>query len=498
MTDDLSQAAELVFPGYSFGLDDPDQAAALVELGVGGFCLYGGAPAEIAAFTAQMQSLAKRPLLFNADYEDGVFSQCPQATPLPSNMGIGASGDESLAERKGALTAKEAKALGVHWVLAPVVDLAVEPDNPIVNVRAFGSDPALVVRLARAYLKGLRSGGVLSCLKHFPGHGRTRQDSHLELARIEGSRADLAGDMAPFRALAAEADSIMTAHLSVPAYEADGKIPFSLSAAIEPLLRRELAFDGLISTDALNMHAVSKNFPEWEAARRALFGGTDVLLVPADPKKLVYSLLGAVEKDAAVAGLAKAALARIRRAKEKAGLFKDRGLPTPGGLEQVGGAAHRALADVLARGCLAWAKPLAAPLAFGAKLRYLEPGLTPEEWMGQTFVAELKALGAQVLAADGAPGPDETLVLGSFVRPRAYTGLICHDPDDAAAAQKLLHGAKQSVLACFGSPFVLDSFRGAQAALCAFSGHEGDQKAAAQALFGKLTVSGRLPVVIRA
>ncbi|MDD5629561.1 MAG: glycoside hydrolase family 3 N-terminal domain-containing protein, partial [Elusimicrobia bacterium] len=183
-----SAAAQLVFPGFQFGRDDPRRAVSLVKAGVGGFCLYKGKARQVAAFTARLQALARAPLLFCADYEDGAASHCAGTTALPTNMGIAASGRAELARLKAELTADEALALGVRWVLAPVVDLAVEPDNPIVNVRAFGADPALVTRLARAYLAGLRSRRVLGCLKHFPGHGRTVRDSHLELPLVAAPR----------------------------------------------------------------------------------------------------------------------------------------------------------------------------------------------------------------------------------------------------------------------------------------------------------------------
>src|SRR5579884_788298 len=173
---DAEKAVQLISPGFKVGLDDPEEAVALVELGVGGFCLYAGDVESVAELTSRLQQRAKRPLLFNADYEDGLPTHCAGGTPLPANMGLGAADDEALAERKGAITGAEARAIGVHWVLGPVCDLATNPANPIVNVRSFSDDAARVSRLARAYMKGLRSQGVLGCVKHFPGHGETKLD----------------------------------------------------------------------------------------------------------------------------------------------------------------------------------------------------------------------------------------------------------------------------------------------------------------------------------
>lgn len=483
------RVSRLVSPGFKLGIDDVAEADALVDLGVGGFCLYGGSAAEISDLTKRLQARARRPLLFNADYEDGVHSHCPDGTALPSNMGLGASGREDLARLKGRLTAVESAALGVRWVLGPVVDLAVEPDNPIVNVRAYGADPKEAARLARAYLAGLREGGALGCVKHFPGHGRTRVDSHLALPAIEASRQTLESDLAPYRDLAGEADAVMIGHLSVPALQADPKLPFSIAPEVGPLLRGEMGFKGLILTDAFSMHAISTNFDEREAAVMALKGGNDIVLVPSEPKKIVYHLMERVDKDPELARVVEASLSRFEAAVERVA-----GLPVPD-FSVVGGAEHRRLAQEAAQGCLAWAgSPAAPPKA----VRYAEPGSTPDEWLATAFVEELRAGGCRVEPADGAPGPGESLVLGCVLTPRAYSGRIRFDPElELAPAQRLLDAAKGGVAVAFGSPFVLESLKGWAAGLCAFAADEFAQRAAARALLGRAPAAGRLPVTLR-
>lgn len=472
------RVARLVSPGFKFGVDDPGEAEALVDLGVGGFCLYGGRVGEVKELTERLQKRAREPLLFNADYEDGTGTQCEDGVHLPSNMGIGAAGDEELARAKGRLTAAQSAAIGVRWVLTPVVDLATEPDNPIVNVRSFGADPAHVARMARAYLKGLREGGAIGCLKHFPGHGRARSDSHLEMPAIEAPRAELEADLQPFRELAAEADSLMTGHLSVPALEEDPRLPFSISPAVRRLLREELRYDGLVSTDALTMHAVSKAFDENKAAEMALLGGSDVLLVPVEPKKLVYHLLDRVDKDPVLAAAVEAALRRFDRAAERAA----------GPAAPFDPAEQRSEARRLAERCLAWAGKPAAPLK---KVRYAEPGAAgPEEWQAQAFVDELTKQGAE-LVEDGA------LVLGCVVTPRAYTGRIKLDPEgEVAPAQRWLDRGG-GVIVSFGSPFIFESFKSWDAGLCAFAADDEAQRAAARALLGLIPVTGRMPVRLR-
>lgn len=483
-------AAQLVFPGFKCGIDDPDEASLLVELGVGGFCVYGGGDArELAALTSRLQRAARRPLLFCADYEDGLHTQCPAGTPLPSNMGLGAAGREELAFRKGEITAREARAVGVPWVLAPVCDLATRADNPIVNVRAFGAEPEAATRLARAYLKGLRAGGALGCLKHFPGHGEAGADSHLELPTLDVDAATLERrELAPFRALAAEADAVMTGHLAVPALTGDA-VPYSLSPDVARTLRGRLGFGGLVSTDALAMQAVAAGFDELDAARRALLGGSDVLLVPNKPLELTRALLDAVAQEPDLAAAARRSFARLERARAACG-YASREAAARVEPALVGSRENRRAADELAEACLAWAGP---PAALNGPLLYFEPGADgPDEWLGSEFVAALREAGIEVSALSGEPSSRDIVVLGAFLSPRAYTGRIAYDEDDAAALRGRLSRAGRALIVTFGSPFVFDAL--GAGGLCAFSYNAPAQRAAARALAGRLKVSGAMPV----
>ncbi|MBI3551916.1 MAG: hypothetical protein HY077_05305 [Elusimicrobia bacterium] len=483
--------ARLVFPSFQFGLHDPKTALRLVDLGVGGFCLYGGEVKEIAVFTARLQGRAAKPLLFCADYEDGLASHAAGGTPLSSNMGLGASGSEDWAYRKGEITGLEARAIGVRWVFAPVVDLANQPDNPIVNTRSFGDDPKQVVRLARAYLRGLKDQGVLGCLKHFPGHGRTVKDSHLDLPLIKASRAELEGsDLVPFRELADVAGSVMTAHLIVPALERDRKVPYSLSADVDKTLRAALGFEGLVTTDALNMRAIADRFRELEASRRALLGGADVLLVPAEPERLARELEDAVRKDKALESSATQALSRLDAAQESLNV------PLPGvDMVHVGCADHRLAEMQMAEVCLAWPRKPEAQLP--SEVAYWEPEAdSPDDWLGGKFVEFLKIAGVRVEPCDGRSlKKGATLVIGCFLSPRAYTGKIAYDKKTAAKISKLLKIAARSLIVSFGSPFVFESFT--VGGLCAFSRNEAAQHVAAAALTGKIAVKGRMPVALK-
>lgn len=478
----MHDPARLVFPGFVVGEQDPRQAENLARLGVGGFCLYRGTPASVAEITARLRRAAGRPLLFCADYEEGAWVHVRGASALPTNLGIGASGSSGAAREKGFITAREARAMGVDWVLAPVVDLADEPGNPIVNLRAFSDRPRSAARLARAFLRGLRAGGALGCLKHFPGHGSTRQDSHLDLPRVGAGLAALRRrELAPFKALVRGVDAVMTAHLLVPALE-PRRIPFTLSSA-GPRLLRSWGFRGLVTTDALDMRAVSDRYDEREAALRAFRGGADILLAPRDPRALVAELRTAA---AAQPPLARRAAESGRRL--EAALSFARGARPA--LRVIGGAAHRRRACALFELCLAWSRRRRGPPP--GRVAYFEPqGERPAQ--GRAFLSALRRGGVKV-RVDRRARAGETLVAGLFVGPRAYSGRIRLSPAQRARLQSALRAAPDAAAVSFGSPFELAGLPASVAGLCAFSRAAAAQEAAAGALTGRLEVRGRMPI----
>ena len=476
--------ARLIYPGFRFGVSDPDQALKLAELGVGGFCFYGGKAAEVYETARLLRSASETPLLIASDYENGAGQRVPGATELPSNMAIGASGSEALARRKGEITALEARALGVDWVFAPVVDLGSTPSNPIVNVRAFGADPNLVTALAAAYLSGMSSQGALSCLKHFPGHGGTVTDSHLELPSLDKNLQALEdADLRPFMALARRADSVMAGHLRLPAL--DPANPASLSKEIlTGLLRRRLKYGGLIITDALEMKAVSA---DGQAGVKAFLAGADILLVPDDAFALHEALVRASNDGLITASAVELALARQDLLVRKLSPF--RSPPTP--LDTLRCPEHLAFNAEAAPACLAWAfgggrfdlKP-------GDTVGYFEPLTRRQDWRGGAFAGELARLGARVEPYQ--PGCGMRLAAGCFSKPRAGSGAINLAPEEKAALEAAIAGAADSAVLAFGSPFVLNGLR-PTAGLCAFCSLEEFQKAAARALFGS-AVGGKMPV----
>ncbi len=274
----------------------------LLAAGVGGVILLGGSATELQLRCAQLGRWGGQPLLLCADVEEGVGQRFPGASWLVPPLGLGMlhSRDRQralhLAERYGRCTGREARALGLNWVLAPVCDVNNNPANPVINVRAWAEQPAAAAELVAAFCRGLQAEGVLGCAKHFPGHGDTSSDSHLELPLLPHDRQRLeAIELPPFRAaIAAGVATVMTAHLLLPAL--DPLRPATLSAAVlTGLLRQELGFNGLVVTDALMMEAISASYGPGEAAVLALEAGADLVLMPADADAAIAALVAAVQ-----------------------------------------------------------------------------------------------------------------------------------------------------------------------------------------------------------
>lgn len=264
---------------------------AALAAGVGGFIVFGGTVSELGALTEKLRRAAGRPLLIGADLERGPGQQVAGLPELPPPLALASLDDPSVARDAGWITASGARQVGINWVFAPVADLDVEAENPIVQTRSFGADPAAVAALVVAWIQGAREGGALACAKHFPGHGRTRQDSHDRLPVVTTSAAELeVTDLIPFgAAIAAGVDSVMTAHVSYPGLDPTGA-PGTRSSAILGRLRGGLGFAGLVVSDALIMEGFAGGMGSVAAAVAAVEAGVDLLLYPPDPIATIAAL----------------------------------------------------------------------------------------------------------------------------------------------------------------------------------------------------------------
>jgi len=270
---------------------------AALGLGVGGFILRGGEREAVRALTKDLRQRSRIPLLIAADLERGAGEQFVGATGLPPVGAIASLGDMDAIRRAARLTAREARTMGVNWDFAPVCDLDLDPNNPIVGTRAFGSDPVRASECAAEWIAACQSEGVLACAKHFPGHGRTESDSHCALPVVRASVAELTDvDLAPFRAaIATGVASLMTAHVAYPALDSSGQ-PATLSREIlHWLLRQRLKFDGLVISDAMTMAGVREGRDESEAVVEAVRAGCDLVLDPVDLPGAIAALENAAK-----------------------------------------------------------------------------------------------------------------------------------------------------------------------------------------------------------
>src|SRR6266851_760949 len=326
----------------------------IVDNHVGGIILFRGPVYESVVIVNRMQQLAKYPLLISSDLEAGPGMRFDDTVNFPWNMAVGATGNPDYARRQGELTAREARALGVQQIYAPVVDVNNNAANPVINVRSYGEDPNDVARFAAAFTQGAQNGGVIATAKHFPGHGDTAVDSHRGLPEIDVDRERLNSvELVPFRsAVDAGIGAVMVGHIGLPQIdptvvkplpknikgkpietteageiEAQGTIPATLSRVVGGILRNDLHFSGMIVTDALSMSGLTIYFTQEEAAVRALEAGADLLLKPADADASLRGVREAVHSGRLTEKRLAESARKILAAKYDLGLKKNRITP---------------------------------------------------------------------------------------------------------------------------------------------------------------------------
>ena len=458
----------------------------LLRLGVGGVVLRGGTVESVRALTKELQSRTRTPLLIAADMERGAGEQFDGSAGLPPLAAIAWLKDADAVRRAARLTAREARTMGVNWDFAPVCDLDTVPDNPIVHTRSFGGDPKVVADLASEWIDACQSEGVLACAKHFPGHGRTTTDSHLELPVVKASARELhETDLAPFRAaIDAGVGAIMTAHVAYPALDASGA-PATLSREIlQWLLRQQMKFDGLIVADALDMAAVRQGRDEADVAVDAIRAGCDMLVSPEDGARVVKAL-----SDALASGFLDA---------ERVHQSVRRRLKWAQWVSPPNDWRRPSLTDV------AWGAQLCdrvvhqlrgAPRALVGRVEIVnvDDDLTPDgtasptapsrEWLPQA----LRAAGREVRVTE-APGADARgpLVVALYGDVLARKGRVGHEADTLGVLQRVVEQARQSardaIVVHFGHPRLAPTIAGIEHVVCAWSGDRAMQEAAARFL----------------
>jgi beta-N-acetylhexosaminidase len=482
-----------------------------------GHTIQKAEPYKVAAFLNRLQRMAKVPLIVGGDFERGASMRLEGTTVFPHAMAFGAANDPALTRYEGEDTAREARAVGVQWVFYPDADVNNNPDNPIINIRSFGENPQAVARQVTAFIEGAHSDKknyVLTTAKHFPGHGDTSVDSHMNLPSIPADMERMNRlELVPFKAaIAAGVDSIMTAHIAVPAL-APPDLPATLSPQIiTGLLRRDLGFQGLVITDALEMGGIAKGFTSGEAAVKALEAGVDVLLMPTDPDAAIKAVVSAVESGRLTRQRIRQSVIKLLSAKEKVGLNRQRFinvdnladvLDSPEANQKAQEVADRAVTLVRNQGNLV---PLAAP----ESTCYVVMPESRYSSEGQVFTQELRKRAPKARIATLDPGMSKDQVDGllgklggcpnyavaAFASVNAYRGSVGLAGELPGALESINATGKPVALVALGNPYLLRNYPSVAAYLATFSNVPPSETAAVRALWGEIAITGHLPVTI--
>lgn len=521
--------------------------AVLLTVPSDGPMLLKTGPYEAAMLINQLQRESKLPLIVAADFERGLSMRLNGVTTFPHAMAFGAAGDPEFSEQFGKIVAEESLAIGVEWNFFPVADVNSNPDNPIINTRAFGEDPAQVSDLVSAYIRGARQQGMLTTAKHFPGHGDTGTDSHLGLAAVNRSREQIEQiDLAPFRAaIAAHVDSVMVAHVTAPALEPDAnKVATTSPAIISQLLKRELGFQGLVVTDAMEMGGLTRLYPQGakasgQAAVDAVKAGNDMLLLPSDLEGAFQGLLNAVRSGAIPQSRIDNSVLKILLAKASVGLNQARMVDVNRISSIVARPESLAEAQKLAQASITLVRYNGRVLPL-KKHRTGDPGpayqgvANPGEAVlcviltddirtdyGRQFERELRSRvpDARIMYIDGriaaAMAPEvqkavsaaDKVIVAAYVIPTAgkaarreggaAVNSIALAQTPAALLQSILDsGRDKTVVVTLGSPYLAANFPEIENYICAYSHVSTSEAAAVRALFGEIPIRGHLPVSI--
>ncbi len=515
---------------YSNESDEFKRLERLVkEQKVGGLIFFQGDVYETATLINQFQEMSDLPLLIGSDFEWGSAMRIRRGTRFPEAMAIGATRDTTLAYKVGEAIGKESRALGVHQVFAPIADVNNNPDNPVINTRSFGEDPILVADIASAFAAGLSNGGVLATGKHFPGHGDTQTDSHLDLPIISQPRSRLDSiELLPFRRLIDSGIlSIMVAHLEIPSLEPK-KIPATLSSSIiNDILKKEFRFKGLIVTDALDMGAIVNWYGSDSAAVKAIEAGVDILLVLPDEGKAIESIADAIKSGRISESRIDESVGKILKYKWSMGLATNRFVDLKKIPEAVATPKHLALAKKVARNSITVLKNdsilpldhtgfkeiLLITVSDAENYRteiHRTSSSTPNEAVGDYFTAQLRKRIPNFQTMKINPTSDsldfrsvfkkandaDLIICPIFSKARSGSGLFGLLPEMIGVVDSLTKLRKPTALISLGSPYVIGAFPNAGTIVCTYSDCEVSTEAVVEALFGEIPTSGKLPVTI--
>jgi len=511
LSDDEKIAQLMVIRAHSnLGPDHVQKVAELIsKYNVGSLCFFQGGPVRQANLTNYYQSIAKTPLLITIDGEWGLGMRLDSVIKYPYQLTLGAINNEQLVYDMGRAVGDQMKRIGVHVNYAPVVDINNNPNNPVIGYRSFGEDKMKVARLGVAYARGMQDAGIMACAKHFPGHGDTEVDSHLDLPLISKSMEQLDTlELYPFKQLFKSGiGSVMIAHLSIPAIDNTPNLPTSLSEKnIHDLLRDDLEYDGLTFTDALEMKGVSKNFPGGEASVQALIAGNDMLCLPGDVPASIEAVKTAIKKKKLKWKDIDAKVKKVLYAKYSLGLQNPQVIDTNNLVEDLNSKTEALKAQV-ARSVVTVMHNSAGllPMMFRSKMAYVGIGADTltrfgarlrDEFGADSYLFSYRDTSAKIPALLDSlrAGKYDRVIIGIHnyaLRPANNYGI-------SSAAIELWDSLQTMRPASFlfGNVYAAKNFGSAQTLVALYQDDEAFQNVAADFLQGKIAARGKLPVTI--
>ncbi|WP_026934334.1 glycoside hydrolase family 3 N-terminal domain-containing protein [Christiangramia echinicola] len=495
---------------WSKNANEADTIRKLIEENhIGGLIFSKGGPVQQAHLTNEFQEMSDIPLLVGMDAEWGLAMRLDSTYALPWNMTLGAIQDNKLIEEAGAAISRHTRRLGVHFNFAPVVDINTNPDNPIIGNRSFGEDKMNVTSKALAFMSGMHKEGVLSSAKHFPGHGDTDSDSHKTLPTINFSSERISEvELYPYKELIPEGlSSIMVAHLNVPDLEPlDGK-PASLSETIiTDILKKNMGFNGLIFTDALDMKGASRNKKPGEVDLDAFKAGNDVLLMSEDVGKASESIIEAVNTGEITEARLELSVKKILYAKYKAGLNNFKPVKTNFLIEELNTVRDQALLEDLFENAITLLKNNKAVVPVKKlekqKIAYVNFG----DDDGSPFLEQMKKytqvdwVKAEKLSELLDKLDNYNYVVVGFHKSNSSPWASYKFSDKEMVWLHEIARKNKTVLSLFARPYALldiKSFANLEGIIVGYQNHPVAQQKVAQVLFGALDAKGRLPVSIQ-
>ena len=497
---------------------------------VGTVVLAGGTIRDIAAVTNALQARSRVPLLVNADLESGlgfahgwtyIRGRAPElphtvsggGTIITSMMGIGATGDPHWAYEAGRITAEEARAIGIHWTNAPVADVNNNPDNPIINTRSFGEDPVAVAKYVAACVRGFQQNGLIATVKHFPGHGDTRDDTHMKLPLLAFDKKRLMSvEMVPFRAgIEADVKAVMTAHIALTSLDPELR-PSTLSPpVITGLLRHDLGFRGVVITDGMTMQGVTDLYPPGDAAVRSIEAGADVILVPENFDMAYHGVVSAVLSGRISGDRLDASVRRVLALKAGLGLQRARTVDVDRIDHIVGAPEHDSLASTITNASITVLRNAGNILPLRRSriglITIAPDGSAP---VGDELVSVLSQAGcdvalarcdnepctAQMREAEEVSASADAVICAVYLSIGSWKGALQLDSALAGMIDRLARRTSPLIVVAMGDPYVLRILPESDAVIAAYAGTPRVEASVGRALLGTIQTTGRLPVTI--